>query len=111
MNPTSDKAAYQNHTISWFFLPSNFNGKEKDYESGFHYYGARYHWPELWTGWLSPDPLMYEFRRWRNEPSPCEFPLAGNGRGWDNASPYNYCAWNPVNLVDSDGMDTIDSNA
>ena len=22
----------------------NYNGKEKDYESGFHYYGARYYW-------------------------------------------------------------------
>ena len=25
------------------------NGKERDYESGFLYYGARYHWSELWT--------------------------------------------------------------
>ncbi len=34
-----------------------FNGKEKDYESGFHYYGARYYWSELLTGWLSVDPM------------------------------------------------------
>ncbi len=25
------------------------NGKEKDYESGFHYYGARYYWSEVLT--------------------------------------------------------------
>jgi hypothetical protein len=29
-----------------------FNGKEKDYESGFHYYGARYYWSEVLTGRL-----------------------------------------------------------
>ena len=86
------------------FISFPFNGKERDYESGFLYYGARYHWPELWTGWTTPDPMMYEFRQWRNEPSHCESPLAGNRRGWDNASPYNYCNLNPVNLVDPDGL-------
>ena len=34
-----------------------FNGKEKDYESGFHYYGARYYWSGVLTGWLSVDPI------------------------------------------------------
>ena len=28
-----------------------FTGKEKDWESGFHYYGARYYWSEVLTGW------------------------------------------------------------
>ncbi len=66
-----------------FFL-SNFTGKEKDYESGFHYYGARYYWSELLTGWLSVDPMMDKY---------------------PSLSPYNYCAWNPVKLVDPDGKD------
>lgn len=64
----------------------SFNGKEKDYESGYHYYGARYYWSELLTGWLSVDPMMDKY---------------------PGISPYNYCAWNPVNVVDPNGMDTI----
>ena len=59
-----------------------YNGKEKDYESGFHYYGARYYWSELLTGWLSVDPMMDKY---------------------PSISPYAYCAWNPVKLVDPDG--------
>jgi RHS repeat-associated protein len=59
-----------------------FNGKEKDYESGLHYYGARYYWSELLTGWLSVDPMMDKY---------------------PGISPYNYCMWNPVKLVDPDG--------
>ncbi|MCR5424719.1 MAG: RHS repeat-associated core domain-containing protein [Bacteroidales bacterium] len=58
------------------------NGKEKDYESGFHYYGARYYWSELLTGWLSVDPMSDKY---------------------PSMSPYAYCAWNPVKLVDPDG--------
>jgi RHS repeat-associated protein len=61
----------------------SFNGKEKDYESGFHYYGARYYWSELLTGWLSVDPMADKY---------------------PSISPYAYCAWNPVKLVDPDGM-------
>ena len=49
-----------------------FNGKEKDYESGYHYYGARYYWSELLTGWLSIDPMMDKY---------------------PSISPYNYCMW------------------
>ncbi len=63
-----------------------FNGKEKDYESGFHYYGARYYWSELLTGWLSVDPMADKY---------------------PGISPYAYCAWNPVKLIDPNGMDTL----
>jgi RHS repeat-associated protein len=59
-----------------------FNGKEKDPESGFHYYGARYYWSELLTGWLSVDPMADKY---------------------PGISPYAYCAWNPAILVDPDG--------
>ena len=68
--------------MSWYFPLSNFNGKEKDYESGFHYYGARYYWCEVLTGWLSVDPMADKY---------------------PNISPYAYCSWNPVLLVDPDG--------
>ncbi len=62
-----------------------YNGKEKDYESGFHYYDARYYWSELLTGWLSVDPMMDKY---------------------PSISPYAYCAWNPVILTDPQGMST-----
>ena len=68
----------------------SFNGKEKDYESGFHYYGARYYWSEVLTGWLSVDPMADKY---------------------PSISPYNYCMWNPIKLVDPNGMDTIISFA
>ena len=60
----------------------SYNGKEKDYESGFHYYGARYYWSEVLTGWLSVDPMLDKY---------------------PSISPYNYCTWNPIRLVDPDG--------
>ncbi len=59
-----------------------FTGKEKDSETGFYYFGARYYDPSLSGLFLSVDPLA------DNYPS---------------ISPYAYCAWNPVKLVDPDG--------
>ena len=90
MSVPTHKTAPQNHPISWSFFLSNSNGKEKDYESGFHYYGARYYWSELLTGWLSVDPLADKY---------------------PSISPYNYCMWNPIKLVDPNGMDTLFSIA
>ena len=81
-----------NHYLQRTFEVSpscSFNGKEKDYESGFHYYGARYYWSELLTGWLSVDPMADKY---------------------PNISPYAYCAWNPVKLVDLDGNEAIDND-
>jgi RHS repeat-associated protein len=80
------KTAPQNHPISWSFSLSNSNGKEKDYESGFHYYGARYYWSELLTGWLSVDPMSDKY---------------------PNISPYNYCSLNPVKYIDPDGEEKL----
>ena len=51
-------------------------------ETGFSYFGARYYDSDLMTGWLSVDPMADKF---------------------PNISPYNYCNWNPVKLVDQDG--------
>ena len=68
----------RNSQFSTNFL---FNAKELDNETGLYYYGARYLDP---TGamWLSVDPMWEKY--------------AG-------MSPYNYCAGNPVKLVDPDG--------
>ena len=83
MNRPAHKTTPQRHAFSWSYFPSTFNGKEKDYESGFHHYGARYYWPELLTGWLSVDPMMDKY---------------------PTISPYAYCNWNPVLLIDPQGM-------
>ena len=63
-----------------------FTGKEKDSESGYYYFGARYFMPTL-SIWNSVDPMADKY---------------------PSLSPYNYCAWNPIKLVDPDGM-IIDS--
>ena len=57
-------------------------GKERDSETGFSYFGARYYDSDLMMGWLSVDPMADKY---------------------PNLSPYAYCAWNPVKLVDPDG--------
>ena len=62
-----------------------FTGKEKDSETGFCYFGARYYDSDLSGLFLSIDPMADKY---------------------PSLSPYNYCAWNPVKLVDPDG-DTI----
>ena len=63
-----------------------FTGKERDAETGYGYFGARYMDHELMTGWLSVDPLADKY---------------------PGISPYAYCAWNPVKLVDPDGREII----
>lgn len=82
MNQPVHKTDSQNRTFYVPFYPLNFNGKEKDHESGFHYYGARYYWSEVLTGWLSVDPMMDKY---------------------PSISPYEYCALNPVKIVDPNG--------
>ena len=61
-----------------------FTGKERDEETGYGYFGARYMDHELMTMWLSVDPMADKY---------------------PSISPYAYCAWNPVKLVDPDGND------
>ena len=60
----------------------SFTGKERDSETGFSYFGARYYDSDLMTGWLSVDPMADKY---------------------PGLSPYAYCAWNPIRLVDPDG--------
>ncbi len=66
--------------------PHSFTGKERDSETGLSYFGARYYDSDILTGWLSVDPLADKY---------------------PNISPYAYCAWNPVRLVDPDGEEII----
>ena len=62
--------------------PQFFTGKERDSETGFSYFGARYYDSDLMTGWLSVDPMADKY---------------------PSLSPYAYCGWNPIKLVDPDG--------
>jgi len=64
--------------------PQSFTGKERDSETGLSYFGARYYDSDLMTGWLSVDPMADKY---------------------PSLSPYAYCGWNPVKLVDPDGRD------
>ena len=67
-------------------ISKSFTGKERDSETGFSYFGARYYDSDLMTGWLSVDPMADKY---------------------PSLSPYAYCAWNPVKLVDPDGRTQI----
>ena len=66
--------------------PKSSTGKERDSETGFSYFGARYYDSDLMMGWLSVDPMADKY---------------------PSLSPYAYCAWNPVRLVDPDGRDGV----
>jgi RHS repeat-associated protein len=66
--------------------PFLYNGKELDDETGLYYYGARYYDART-SIWASVDPLAEKY---------------------PNASPFIYCANNPVNLIDPDGRSWTD---
>jgi RHS repeat-associated protein len=61
--------------------PYTFSGKEKDAETGYSYFGARYYDSGL-SIWLSVDPMSDKY---------------------PSLSPYSYCANNPIMMVDPDG--------
>ena len=64
-----------------------FSAKEKDAETGYSYFGARYYSSDL-SVWLSVDPMSDKY---------------------PSMSPYVYCANNPVKLVDPNGEEMIDN--
>ena len=86
MNHPAHNPHRKNRTQNAPFYPSSFTGKEKDEETGYGYFGARYLDYDLTGMWLSVDPLADKY---------------------PGISPYAYCAWNPVKLVDPDGNDPI----
>jgi RHS repeat-associated protein len=62
-----------------------FTGKQRDDETNYDYFGARYYNSEF-GGWLSVDP-MADFHPGEN--------------------PYLYCKSDPINLIDLFGLDTL----
>ena len=65
-----------------------FSGKERDGETGYSYFGARYYNSDI-SIWLSVDPLSDKY---------------------PNLSPYAYCGNNPIILVDPDGKEIVDAD-
>lgn len=65
-------------------LDKNRYSEQRDEETGYGFFGARYMDHELMTMWLSVDPMADKYL---------------------SISPYAYCAWNPVKLVDLSGME------
>lgn len=61
-----------------------FSGKERDEETGYSYFGQRFYDSQL-SFWLSVDPMRHKY---------------------PSLSPFNYCANNPVNVIDPNGTDT-----
>ena len=68
--------------LTKYYITSTSTGKERDSETGFSYFGARYYDSDLMTGWLSVDPLADKY---------------------PSLSPYNYCALNPIRIIDPNG--------
>ena len=66
--------------------PFTSTGKERDRETGFSYFGARYYDCDLSGLFLSVDPMADKY---------------------PTISPYAYCMWNPVKLVDLKGRDVL----
>ena len=60
--------------------------EQRDEETGYGYFGARYMDHELMTGWLSVDPMADKY---------------------PSISPYAYCAWSPVRLVNPNGEEDV----
>ena len=87
MNRQSHKTDPSKHMKNECFYPLVFTGKEKDSETGFYNFGARYYDSDLSGLFLSVDPMADKY---------------------PSLSPYAYCAWNPVKLVDPNGREIGD---
>ena len=66
------------------YMVCSFTGKERDSETCYGYFGARYMDHELMTMWLSVDPMADKY---------------------PSITPYAYCEWNSMRLVDPNGKE------
>lgn len=76
-------------SISGNFSSCYFTGKERDEETGYGYFGARYMDYSMMTSFISVDRYA------------SKYPFI---------SPYAYCAWNPIRLIDPTGDTIVISN-
>jgi RHS repeat-associated protein len=75
----------EQRSITSYYTPYTFSAKERDLETGYSYFGARYYDADI-SVWLSVDPMADKY---------------------PSMSAYMYCAGNPVILVDPDGREII----
>ena len=61
MNQSAHSIEGVNRTQNMWFHPFFFTGKEKDEETGYGYFGARYKDHDLMTLWLSVDPMADKY--------------------------------------------------
>ena len=76
---------YTNYKTTAYDERYKFIGKERDTETDYDYFGARYY-ASICPSWISVDPL------------------ADNYPG---LNPYAYCGWNPIKFVDPDGRKIV----
>jgi len=72
----------EQRSITSYYTPYTFSAKERDTETGYSYFGARYYDADI-SVWLSVDPM------------------ADKAPGW---TPYRYCWQNPSNITDPFGL-------
>jgi RHS repeat-associated protein len=82
MSPSAHKTEGVNRTQTVRFYCFVSTGKEKDEETGYGYFGARYMDHELMASFISVDRYA------------SKYPFI---------SPYAYCAWNPIVCIDPNG--------
>jgi RHS repeat-associated protein len=82
LNGRSTNTAYSNAKYK-------FTGKERDVETGYDYFSARYYDSRI-ARWLQVDPVFRKYPSW---------------------SPYNYTLGNPIKFFDPDGLDVIISKS
>jgi RHS repeat-associated protein len=75
----------EQRSITSYYTPYTFSAKERDLETGYSYFGARYYDADI-SVWLSVDPMADKY---------------------PSMSAYMYCAGNPVMLVDPDGREIV----
>ena len=80
-NPWGEEMHQYNANTFGFSSPYRFNSKEKDEETGLHYYGARYYQSKL-SVWMSVDPKAHMAPDW---------------------TPYRFGFANPLLYTDPDG--------
>ena len=82
-NPWGEEMHQYNANTFGFASPYRFNSKEKDQETGLHYYGARYYSSKL-SVWMSVDPLDHK-----------------------TLQPYIFTSNNTLLFIDPDGRENI----
>ena len=77
---------YINYKTTAYDERFKFTGKERDAETDYDYFGARYY-ASICPSFISVDPLA---------------------ENYPGLNPYAYCGWNPIKYVDPDGMSYSD---